>query len=63
MREENTAMAVMTIAICDEIRKDAQKLYRHCLLYTSIFFCNMCYEAEIVFDKDIFCFRIAPLEL
>ena len=28
MREENTAMAVMTIAICDEIRKDAQKLYR-----------------------------------
>lgn len=28
MMEENTAMAVMTIAICDEIRKDAQKLYR-----------------------------------
>lgn len=26
--EEDTAMAVMTIAICDEIRKDAQKLYR-----------------------------------
>ena len=34
------------------------------ILVTSlIFFCNMCYEAEIVFDKDIFCFRIAPLEL
>lgn len=28
MMEENTAMAVMTIAICDEIRKDAQRLYR-----------------------------------
>ena len=26
--EENTAMAVMTIAICDEIRKDAQKLVK-----------------------------------
>ena len=28
MMEENSAMAVMTIAICDEIRKDAQRLYR-----------------------------------
>ena len=29
---------------------------------TLIFFCNMGYQAQIVFDQNVFCFRIAPLE-